>query len=141
MKKLQRLPAERKIAGVCAGLGEYFGLDPLLFRLGFLISVAFGGIGLLAYLVMWIMVPAAGDTQHGSLRVSTLHLSATDKKVAGVCGGLGETFGIDPLLFRVAIVILSFICGAGVLLYLALWLLMPRPHSTTPVTPAGDIAA
>ena len=138
MKKLQRLPAERKIAGICAGLGEYFDLDPLLFRLGFLISVAFGGIGILAYLVMWIMVPATGDARHGALRASALHLSDTDRKVAGVCGGLGETFGIDPLLFRVAIVILAFIGGAGVLLYIALWLLMPRAQ-TAVVTRPGDM--
>jgi len=43
MKKLHRFPEDSKIAGVCAGLGDYFDLDPVLFRLFFLVSLLFGG--------------------------------------------------------------------------------------------------
>jgi phage shock protein PspC (stress-responsive transcriptional regulator) len=125
MKKLFRYTAERKIAGVCAGLGEYADIDPLFFRLAFLVTVFFGGIGLLVYVVMWFMVPptSAMPAHTGRTR---LHLSETDCKIAGVCGGLGEFADVDPLLFRVAFVVLAFAGGAGVFLYLALWLLMPR---------------
>ncbi len=126
MKKLVRITAERKIAGVCTGLGAYFDMDPLLFRLIFLVSTLCGGVGLLAYLVMWIMVPAVESVEAGARKPPRLHLSATDRKLTGVCGGLGEFFKVDPVFFRVTFVVLALAGGTGVLLYVLLWLLMPR---------------
>jgi phage shock protein PspC (stress-responsive transcriptional regulator)/uncharacterized membrane protein (UPF0136 family) len=46
--------------------------------------------------------------------------------VAGVCGGLGEYFDVDPVIFRIAFVVLAFVGGAGFLLYPAAWLLLPE---------------
>jgi len=138
MKKLYRYTAERKIAGICTGLGEYAGTDPLFFRLAFLVSAFFGGIGLLVYLVMWIMVPPTTALPLHAEGRTQLHLSETDCKIAGVAGGLGQCFHIDPLIFRVAFVVLAFVGGMGVLLYLALWLLMPRPP--TALLKPGDLA-
>ena len=46
--------------------------------------------------------------------------------VAGVCGGIGRAFGIDPLVVRVAAVALTLAGGAGVVAYVAAWLLLPR---------------
>jgi len=124
MKKLHRMTQDSKIAGVCGGLGAYFDIDPVFFRLVFLLSIFFGGLGAVAYLVMWLMVPA----QDGARREgSRLRLSATDRKIGGVCGGLGEFFDLDPLLFRVAFVVLAFAGGLGILLYLVLWLVVPGP--------------
>jgi phage shock protein PspC (stress-responsive transcriptional regulator) len=136
VKKLYRLVDERKIAGVCAGLGEYFDLDPLLFRLFFVLSLAFGGLGALAYLVMWIMVPEKRGAEGAPRTISHLHLSETDRKIAGVCGGLGEWLEIDPVFFRVAFVLLAFVCGLGILAYLVLWLLIPRSATTQPAAHA-----
>src|SRR5262245_21036654 len=51
--------------------------------------------------------------------------SRDDRLVAGVCGGLGKYFGIDPVIFRVASVALVFLGGVGALLYLAAILLVP----------------
>lgn len=56
-KKLYRSRKERIIAGVCGGLGEYFGIDPTLFRLLFIVAALFGGPGLIAYLLFLIIVP------------------------------------------------------------------------------------
>jgi phage shock protein PspC (stress-responsive transcriptional regulator) len=60
-KKLHRSKKERMIAGVCGGIGEYFDADPTIVRLiwaiGTLISV---GLGLIAYLIAWIIVPEKG---------------------------------------------------------------------------------
>lgn len=58
-KKLKR-SNDKMIAGVCAGIAEYFGWDPTVVRLAyFLISVLFAGFpGLLAYLILWIVMPA-----------------------------------------------------------------------------------
>jgi phage shock protein PspC (stress-responsive transcriptional regulator) len=138
MKKLYRLTGDLKIAGVCGGLGEYFQIDPLVFRLLFLFSVFFGGLGVLAYLIMWIMVPARdGAPAENSAR---LHLSFTDRKLAGVCGGLGEYFAVDPVLFRIGFILLAFACGAGILLYVVLWLLLPHA-SAVPASPSGNVTA
>ena len=126
MKKLHRLPADKKIAGICAGLGEYFDLDPVFFRLFFLVSLFFGGIGLLVYVLMWIMVPEKPGTEAAPGRATRVHLSSTDKKIAGVCGGLGEWLDLDPVFLRVAFVVLAFAGGLGVLLYAVFWLVMPR---------------
>jgi phage shock protein PspC (stress-responsive transcriptional regulator) len=54
------------------------------------------------------------------------YLSDSDKKVAGVCGGIAEYFGIDSLLVRVAFLILIFGYGTGLLAYILLWLLAPK---------------
>jgi phage shock protein PspC (stress-responsive transcriptional regulator) len=66
-----------------------------------------------------------------------LRRSATDKMLGGVCGGLAEYSGIDPLLWRVGFVALSFAGGSGILVYLVLWLLMPTA-SADPASPSYE---
>jgi phage shock protein C len=55
--KLMRSRTNRKIAGVCAGFAEYFDLDVTVVRVVWLIVVLFGGGGLLAYIIAWIVMP------------------------------------------------------------------------------------
>src|SRR5436305_13098771 len=55
-----------------------------------------------------------------------LQRSRSDRVVAGVCGGLGDYFDVDPVIFRIAFVVLAFVGGAGFLLYPAAWLLLPE---------------
>ena len=57
---LRRSRSDRFAAGVCGGLGEYFGLDPILFRVLVATSALFGGSGVLAYLLAWAVIPEAG---------------------------------------------------------------------------------
>lgn len=52
-KKLYRSKINRTVAGVCGGLGEYFAIDPIFFRL--LVLITGGGLG--AYILLWILVP------------------------------------------------------------------------------------
>jgi phage shock protein C len=55
---LRRSRTNRIVAGVCGGLGDFFGVDPFWFRLAFLIAILPGGVpGLAAYLIMWLIVP------------------------------------------------------------------------------------
>jgi phage shock protein PspC (stress-responsive transcriptional regulator) len=56
MKKLKRNYCNGKIAGICEGLGDYFDVDPVIFRLFFLLGLFSGG-GLLVYLIAWIIIP------------------------------------------------------------------------------------
>lgn len=59
-RTLRRSRTNRVVAGVCGGLGEFFGLSPFWFRLGFLIALLPGGVpGLLAYVLCWIIIPKA----------------------------------------------------------------------------------
>jgi phage shock protein C len=55
---LRRSRRHRIVAGVCGGLGEFFGISPWWFRIGILLALAPGGVpGLLIYLLLWIMIP------------------------------------------------------------------------------------
>jgi len=56
-RKLMRSRTERKIAGVCAGFAEYFDLDVTVVRVVWLIVALFGGGGILAYIIAWIVMP------------------------------------------------------------------------------------
>ncbi|MBN1695435.1 PspC domain-containing protein [candidate division WOR-3 bacterium] len=58
MKKLYRSKKYRAIAGVCGGLGEYFDIDPIIFRMIFIALLVNGGAGIIIYILMWIFVPA-----------------------------------------------------------------------------------
>jgi phage shock protein C len=58
---------------------------------------------------------------------SRLVRSESDRMIAGVCGGLGQHFGIDPSVVRIVFVLLAIFGGSGVVLYLVLWLILPRP--------------
>lgn len=55
--RLYRSRTNRMIAGVAGGLGEYFGIDPTLVRLLFVVFAVFVGGGLMAYLILWIVIP------------------------------------------------------------------------------------
>lgn len=59
---LVRPIAGRQFAGVCAAIGRATNTDPVLWRVLFAVLTLFGGIGLLAYLVGWLIIPAEGDT-------------------------------------------------------------------------------
>ncbi len=56
-KRLYRSRDGRVVAGVCAGLADYFGIDPTLVRLAFALVTVFGGVGILLYLCAWIVIP------------------------------------------------------------------------------------
>jgi len=58
-KHLYRSRHDRKIAGVCGGLAEYFDIDPVWMRLAFIAFFFLGGSALLIYIIMWIIVPLA----------------------------------------------------------------------------------
>lgn len=133
MKKFHRLTEQKKLAGVCAGLGEYFELDPLFFRLFFLVSLFFGGIGALIYLLFWVMAPeqpGGGESRPAA----GLRLSRADRRIAGVCGGLGEWLDVDPVFLRVAFILFALVFGLGIVVYVLLWIVLPR----APATPAPN---
>ncbi|MBA4696524.1 MAG: PspC domain-containing protein [Legionella sp.] len=56
-RKLWRSRRDRKIAGICGGLGAYFQLDPFWIRFLFVMFFFLGGSALLLYIVMWFLIP------------------------------------------------------------------------------------
>lgn len=58
MKRLYRSKKNKIIAGICGGIGEYFGIDPVIVRLVWVIfSLVSFGLGFFAYLIAWMIIP------------------------------------------------------------------------------------
>lgn len=57
----------------------------------------------------------------------SLTRSDNDKIIAGVCGGIAKSLGVETLWIRLALVIFVLLGGSGIALYLVLWLFLPRP--------------
>lgn len=57
MKKLTKCRTDKKICGVCAGVGEYFDVDPTIVRLAWIVFSFVGGSGILAYIIAAIIMP------------------------------------------------------------------------------------
>ncbi|MGN0998420.1 MAG: PspC domain-containing protein [Faecousia sp.] len=56
-KRLYKSSENKMIEGVCGGIGEYFGIDPTLVRLGWVVFCALGGSGIVAYIIAAIIIP------------------------------------------------------------------------------------
>ena len=77
--RLQRSRDDRIFFGVCSGLGRFFDVDPIYFRLAFVLAVLAGGSGILAYLILAIVMPienAATEDDHSTLRRNLTDLRA-----------------------------------------------------------------
>lgn len=57
--RLMRSSTDKKIAGVCAGLADYFDLDPTIIRVCWLLAVLCAGTGVIAYVILWLVLPLA----------------------------------------------------------------------------------
>lgn len=66
MKQLRKSNTNKKIAGVCGGIGEYFGIDPTLVRLGFVALSLLAGGGLAVYIIAAIIMPEGEASVHSS---------------------------------------------------------------------------
>jgi phage shock protein PspC (stress-responsive transcriptional regulator) len=139
IRRLTRSRANGNIAGVCAGIADYFEVDVILVRAAWVVfSIVPGAIigGVLAYLAAWLIIPESGDATVPAGR--RLTRSMADKRIAGVCGGLAEYFAVDATAVRLVWVILSILGGAvigGVIAYALAWLIIPRSQSIALSTP------
>ena len=68
-EQLTRSTTDRVIAGVAGGIAQRFGLDPTLVRIAWVVSIFFGGFGILLYVVLWIALPA-GPAQVPAIRIA-----------------------------------------------------------------------
>lgn len=138
-RRLYRDLDNAKLAGVAAGLAHYFRINVLVPRILLIVLIFVSGIGLLLYLLLWLLVPVstarlengwARGQRFERKRIRQLFRDPDQKKIAGVSAGLGHYFTIDPLLFRVLFVIFVFVSGIGLIAYLLLWIITPEALST-----------
>jgi len=95
--RLERSETNRVIAGVCGGIAEYLAIDATLVRLVFVIA-AFGGIGILVYIVLLILMPLPGRAAPFSSGHATSTLTdATAQSEGGAAAGSPQTLTpVDP---------------------------------------------
>ncbi|MFI8591747.1 PspC domain-containing protein [Dietzia maris] len=127
-----RTPDDSRIAGVCGGFGRRYGVDPVLFRVAFVIAALWGGAGVFLYALMWLLLRSAGDEVSsgeallGKGRASGSKVTAVVLVVvvllsAPTFGGSGETL----------------LLGAGFLMVAAMLAGWYGLHRRTPEPPAG----
>lgn len=124
---LSRSKTDKIVGGVCAGIARYINVDPLLVRLLFAVMVLVTGDGLLVYGILWMVLPEADETDVKAKNSDIqLYRSSTDRQVAGVAAGLAQYFGIDPIVIRLAFVLMAMSGGSGILLYVMLAIIIPE---------------
>ena len=93
--RLRRSKTDSVVAGVCGGLGAALGVDPLWFRLGFVVLALGGGSGVLIYLVAWLLMPEEDDDRP-IVRAAS---AAKGSIIAGmVLVGIGVMLLVDSLV-------------------------------------------
>lgn len=149
-KRLFRDENDKVLGGVCAGLANYFGIDRTIVRVIFVVLIFSFGFGLIPYFILWIALPSSATNIIGGTR-KRLFRDPEDKKIAGVCSGIGNYFGINPWIPRVLFLLpflsvvfngnywglgdfghflrVGFSPGA-LLIYIILWLVIPEAGST-----------
>lgn len=129
MNKLYRSRDNRIVFGIVGGIGEYYGLDPVYLRLAtFFLGIATGIIPLLlAYLIAVLVIPEAPIGYQGK-DYPKLYRSSKNCMVAGVCGGVGEHFDIDPTVIRIVVLALGFMTAVIPILltYILAILIVPQ---------------
>ncbi len=112
MRKLFRDKWDKKIAGVCGGIGQYLQLDPTLIRITFIAAccISFFVPMIVIYLIAWLLMPE-GPKTYVQVGADKLTRSRKNRKVAGICGGFAEYFRLDPTLVRIIFIVLTLLTG------------------------------
>jgi len=137
-KKLERDLKNKMLGGVCAGFANFFGIEIIWVRLltlgfffGLLALPPTPGFVMLAYVILWIAMPGTYQIEETELPTKKLLRNPRGRVFAGVSGGLSAYFSIDVTLVRLVFVALIFLFGTGLLLYICLWIVMPKAKTIT----------
>jgi phage shock protein C len=119
------------VCGLCAGIALARGWSVSVVRAVALLCIP-TGIGLLAYLIAWILVPSSNQAPEFDDRPlpDTVFRSRSSRVLGGVCGGLAKAYGLDVGLLRVVFVVFVLCAGFGVLPYLYFWIAVPLEPSS-----------
>lgn len=130
-KRLFRDEKRKILGGVCAGLAHYFNIDPVWPRLLFALLVlgSYGGL-LLVYIILWVALPVSRELDDQP-SVKKMFRDPEKKVIGGVGAGVAAFFGVDIAITRLVFVLLSFLGGLGIALYIILWIALPEAKSIT----------
>ncbi|GHB42732.1 PspC domain-containing protein [Mongoliitalea lutea] len=151
-KKLTRLESRKILGGVCAGIAHYLAIDALWVRLiaillffsgklnfnpdwdilpwNMKIGFSIGIWAVLAYVVMWIMLPTSFEEPEDK-NVKKLYRNPDDRTLGGVASGVAAYFGIEVIWARLIFIALIFAGGSGLVIYIILWIITPQATSIT----------
>ncbi len=127
-RRLVRTP-DKKVAGVCAGIAHYLGIDPTIVRILFLLSAFLGGVGLLAYVVAWIVMPKGDAPTPGRVEPAD---AWTVLAVVAVAIGAAALFGWTGVTVLGGEALLGVLLIAG-----GVALLLRRPGPSAPPAAPG----
>ena len=130
-RRLTRSGSDAIIGAVAGGLGRYFAVDPILFRIGFVVLTFVGGVGVLAYLGLLAFVPSDDDDHAPGGKVGPI--------AGAVALGLALVIFLGPPLFFIGpgLLVVAVVVLAGVLLWRAFG---GEPHERDPARTAARIA-
>ena len=116
MKKVY-LGKNKKLCGVCDGIGKSLSIDPTLVRIGFVtLALMFAIVPVLvAYIVCALVMTQPPE---GYVEVENAYKKITkgkEKKISGVCDGIAKYFGIDAMIVRLIFVALTLWIGGGIM--------------------------
>jgi phage shock protein PspC (stress-responsive transcriptional regulator) len=129
-KKFVRDQKRKILGGVCAGLGNYFNVDPVWIRLLFAFSTLAYGVILLVYLVLWIVIPGSYELDEPQV-TKKLFRDREKKVLGGVSAGVAAYFGMDIVIVRILFVVLTVFGGIGLVAYIVMWIVLPEAKSIT----------
>lgn len=126
-KKLYTSP-DKKLCGVCAGIADYFNLDPTLIRI-IVAALALATAILPAffiYLIAALVMPKPPESYYQVYCNTSKKLrKSADKKLFGVCGGIAEYFSVDSTIVRLLFALSFLFFGYGLGLYIICAVIMP----------------
>ncbi len=135
-KRLYRDTKHRVLGGVASGIAHYFNIDPIWIRLLFLallFNILFWGLSgatFLAYIILWIVLPPNDELEEDK-GIKKLFRSSEDRVLGGVSSGIAAYFGTDATVIRLLFVLSIFLGGAGLILYIILWIITPEAKTIT----------
>ncbi|MFY0688739.1 MAG: PspC domain-containing protein [Cyclobacteriaceae bacterium] len=135
-KRLYRDTRRKLLGGVASGMAHYFNIDALWIRLIILALFfnfffwGFSGATFLAYVILWIVLPPHHALEEDK-NVKKLYRNPDNRVLGGISSGIAAYFAVDVTLIRLLFVISIFLGGAGLLLYIILWIITPEANTIT----------
>lgn len=95
IKKIYRSENDRVIAGIAGGLGDYFKIDAIIFRIFFILLTLFGGAGVPLYLILWLIIPSQSNTDNDHQKVIKGNAQEIKNKAQALASDFRSSKGRD----------------------------------------------
>lgn len=129
MKKKLYTSPDKKICGVCAGIADYFNVDPVLVRAIFASIACLTAIipAFIVYFIVALVMPKPPENYYQIYNNTSKRITkSNDKKIFGVCGGIADYFGIDSTVVRLIFALVFLLFGYGLAVYIVCAVIFPQ---------------